>query len=94
MLDGFNIAQDIGLHGNIEPAEYDASSSKEYKKLLQLISRNEDKLFATMTDEQKELFTGYADCVREYQANPSIFMMYCIGVVVKCSWYSSGIPWH
>ena len=35
--------------------------------LLQLISRNEDKLLATMTDEQKELFTRYADCVREYQ---------------------------
>ena len=32
-----------------------------------MISRNEDKLLATMTDEQKELFAKYADCVREYQ---------------------------
>ena len=31
-------------YGNLEPAEYDTSSSKEYKALLQLISRNEDKL--------------------------------------------------
>ena len=54
-------------YGNIEPAEYDSSSSKEYKELLQLISRNEDKLLATMTDEQKELFARYADCVSEYQ---------------------------
>ena len=54
-------------YGNIEPAEYDVSPSKEYKELLQLISRNEDKLLATMTDTQKELFTRYADCVREYQ---------------------------
>ena len=54
-------------YGNIEPAEYDISSSKEYKELLQLISRNKEKLLATMTDEQKELFTKYADCVREYQ---------------------------
>ena len=54
-------------YGNIEPAEYDISSSKEYKEMLQLISRNEDKLLATMTDTQKELFTKYADCVREYQ---------------------------
>ncbi len=53
--------------GNIEPAEYDISPSNEYKELLQLISRNEDKLLATMTDAQKELFTKYADCVREYQ---------------------------
>ena len=54
-------------YGNIEPTEYDASPSKEYKELLRLISRNEDKLLATMTDTQKELFTKYADCVREYQ---------------------------
>lgn len=54
-------------YGNIEPADYDASPSKEYKELLQLISRNEDKLLATMTDAQKELFIKYTDCVREYQ---------------------------
>lgn len=54
-------------YGNIEPADYDASPGKEYKEMLQLISRNEDKLLATMTDAQKELFTRYADCVREYQ---------------------------
>ena len=54
-------------YGNIEPAEYDTSSGKEYKELLQLISRNEGKLLATMTEDQKELFTKYADCVREYQ---------------------------
>ena len=55
-------------YGNIEPAEYDVSPSKEYKEMLQLISRNEDKLLVTMTDSQKELFARYADCVREYQA--------------------------
>ena len=61
-----NILEEL-WYGNIEPAEYDISSSKEYKALLQLISRNEDKLLATMTDTQKELFTKYADCVREHQ---------------------------
>ena len=54
-------------YGNIEPTEYDTSSCKEYKKLLELICRNEEKLKATMTDEQKELFEKYSDCVREYQ---------------------------
>ena len=54
-------------YGNIEPTEYDASSCKEYKKFLELICRNEEKLQATMTDEQKELFEKYTDCVREYQ---------------------------
>ena len=53
-------------YGNIEPNEYDISS-KEYKKLLGLICRNEEKLRATMTDEQKELFEKYTDYVREYQ---------------------------
>ena len=54
-------------YGNLDPAEYDANPSREYKELVRLISNNEVKLLATMTDEQKELFTKYADCVREYQ---------------------------
>jgi hypothetical protein len=61
-----NILEEL-WYGNIEPAEYDMSLSKEYKEMLQLISRNEDKLLDTMTDAQKELFIKYADCVREYQ---------------------------
>ena len=54
-------------YSNLEPAEYDTSPSREYKELLQLISRNEEKLLVTMTDEQKELFSLYTDCVREFQ---------------------------
>ena len=52
-------------YGNIEPTEYD-TSSKEYKKLLELICRNEEKLRGTMTDEQKEFFEQYSDCVQEH----------------------------
>ena len=55
-------------YGNLDPAEYYASPSEEYKEILRLISRNADKLLATMTDAQKELFSRYQDCVREYQA--------------------------
>ena len=54
-------------YGNIEPTEYDTSSNKEYKKLVELICRNEEKLKAIMTDEQKELFEKYTDCTREFQ---------------------------
>lgn len=54
-------------YGNIEPTEYCAPSSKECHETLRLIGRNEEKLLATMTDEQKELFSRYADTVREYQ---------------------------
>ena len=55
-------------YGNIEPAEFDTSPSPEHREILLMISRNEDKLLATMTDAQKELFSRYTDCVREYQA--------------------------
>lgn len=55
-------------YGNLDPAEYDASPGKEYKEMLQLISRNEEKLLANMTDDQKDLFSRYQDCVREFQA--------------------------
>lgn len=54
-------------YGNIEPTEHDTSSCKEYKKLLELICRNEEKLQATMMDEQKELFSHYTYAVREHQ---------------------------
>ena len=39
-------------YGNIEPSEYDAFPGKEYKEALRLVTRNEEKLQATMTDEQ------------------------------------------
>ena len=55
-------------YGNLEPSEYSFSYSQEYKELLHLVSRNEDKLLSTMTQEQKELFSRYADCIREFQS--------------------------
>lgn len=61
-----NVLEDF-WYGNLDPAEYDASSSKEYKELVRLISRNEEKLLATMTEEKKDLFSRYTDCVREHQ---------------------------
>ena len=54
-------------YGNIEPTEFDADAGNDYKEALRLITRNEEKLQATITDEQKELFSRYMDCVREYQ---------------------------
>jgi len=62
-----NILEDF-WYGNLDPAEYDASPNEEYKDLIRLISRNEEKLLSTMTDVQKELFSRYTDCVREHQA--------------------------
>lgn len=55
-------------YGNIEPTDFDADAGHDYKEALRLITRNEEKLQATMTDEQKELFSQYMDCVREHQS--------------------------
>ena len=54
-------------YGNIEPTEYNTFPCAEYREALQLISRNEEKLQATMTDSQKELFSRHADSVRVFQ---------------------------
>ena len=54
-------------YGNIEPTDYDSSTCKEYKEVFRLITKNEEKLQASMTDVQKELFSRYTDAVREYQ---------------------------
>ena len=35
--------------------------------MLRLITRKEEKLQATITEKQKELFSRYTDAVREYQ---------------------------
>ena len=55
-------------YGILNPAEYDACPDEEYKELIRLISRNEEKLLETMTEEQRDIFSRYSDCVREHQA--------------------------
>lgn len=72
-------------YGNIEPSEYDTSPNLEYKEILRLVSRNEDKLLATMTTEQKEIFSRYRDCVREYQAMAECLLFqrsFCLGAQI------------
>ena len=54
-------------YGNIKPTEYDTFACKEYKEIFRLITKNKEKLQATMTDVQKELFSQYTDAVRECQ---------------------------
>ena len=54
-------------YGNIEPMAYGSFSNGKHKELLRLITKNEEKLQATFSDEQKELFFKYTDCVQEFQ---------------------------
>ena len=43
-----NILEEL-WYGNLYPSEYDTGTDTEYKEFLYLISRNEDKLIATLT---------------------------------------------
>jgi hypothetical protein len=43
-----NILEEL-WYGNLYPSEYGTSTDTEYKEFLYLISRNEDKLIATLT---------------------------------------------
>ena len=54
-------------YGNIESTEYDTASCRDYKELLQQITRNEEALLKNMTNEHKQLFLKYTDSVRELQ---------------------------
>lgn len=79
-----NILEEL-WYGNIEPSEYDTSPDSEYKEVLRLVNRNEDKLLATMTAEQKEIFSRYQDCVREYQAMAECLLFqrsFCLGAQI------------
>ena len=50
---------------NIVPNEKCAKLNSEVTELLKLLIRNEEKLTATLTEEQKETFEKYKDCNRE-----------------------------
>ena len=47
--------------------EYGSFFNEEYRELLQLITKNEEKLQTTFSVEKKELFSKYTDCVQEFQ---------------------------
>ena len=43
-------------YGNIEPNEYDTNACKEYKEALRLITRNEERLQATICNKDYSEF--------------------------------------
>ncbi len=58
------ILEDL-YYGNLFPHEKVSKLDDEMKELLGLLNRNEEKLIATLSDEQKETFEKYKDCNRE-----------------------------
>ena len=59
-----DILEDL-YYGNLFPHEKVSKLDDETKELLGLLNRNEEKLIATLSDEQKETFEKYKDCNRE-----------------------------
>lgn len=52
-------------YGNLFPHKKVSKLDDEMKELLGLLNRNEEKLIANLSDEQKETFEKYKDCNRE-----------------------------
>lgn len=52
-------------HGNIRPVEQFVEGNAEYRNLLRLVGNNREKLEATLTHEQAELFEKYYTSVNE-----------------------------
>ena len=61
-------------YGNIEPTEFTASSDREYQKALQKICQSEETLMASLTEEQKALFSQYTDCVNRFQSMETYYL--------------------
>ena len=52
-------------YGNINPGNRMIRRDSEYAHLINLVSKNEEDLAATLTEAQKETFEKFKDCVSE-----------------------------
>ena len=52
-------------YGNIRPVEQFVDGNTEYKSLLRLVGNNREKLEATLSPEQTELFEKFYTAVNE-----------------------------
>ena len=52
-------------YGNITPAERSFCKTGEYAHILQLVTRNEEKLTETLSEAQKETFEKFKDSTSE-----------------------------
>ncbi len=54
-------------YGIIEPQPRSAAYRAETRKVVGLYERHKEKLLATLTDEQKECFQKFEDCLNEWR---------------------------
>ena len=60
-----DILEDL-YYGNLFPHEKCARLDDEMKELLGLLNRNEEKLTATLSEEQKEIFENTRTAIRKF----------------------------
>ena len=59
-------------YGNIRPVESFVDGNTEYKSLLRLVGKNREKLEATLSPEQSELFEKYSTAVNEMHSTAEV----------------------
>ncbi|MBP1549568.1 MAG: hypothetical protein J6A05_06145 [Oscillospiraceae bacterium] len=62
-----NILEEL-WYGNIIPMEHSVGGNAHIKNLINLMSKNREKLSETLNDSQKELLARYDDAVNEMYA--------------------------
>lgn len=53
-------------HGNISSETDSRSNTSEMKRLMEYMARHHGTLMTTITDEQKDIFERFDDCLSEY----------------------------
>ena len=59
-------------YGNIRPVESFVDGNTEYKSLLRLVGNNREKLEATLSPEQAELFEKFYTTVNEMNSTAEV----------------------
>ena len=59
-------------YGNVHPVEEFLEGNKEYKNLLRIAAKDQERLGASLSPEQAELFEKYDSAVRKMNATTEI----------------------
>ena len=60
------------FYGDITPSERSYCKTGEYAHILQLVTRNEEKLTETLSEAQKETFEKFKDGTSELSSMPEV----------------------
>lgn len=64
-------------YGNIHPVETYIEGNVEYRSLLRLVAKNREKLEATLSSEQAELFEKFYTAVNEMNSTSEVAAFSC-----------------